>query len=265
MESARETVQRRADGDLRDAAERLAEERERFKLQLGVIHADILRLRAEAAELERRNQELELARSGGNTLTWSSGSKWRSGGSKPKYFQPGDDLTVHKDASETGDGVEREGEEKGEKAPVEEGRNGDVESERTLREALEEEREALRRMCNGLAVDLQTAVEAEAKAKEERQALVQVGDCNTAATTYKTKRSGEHVLCSRIRYFSSYPYCSAAMCDTLVYFSTRWKEGGPLDYRISAHSVVLWTDRISYVCDVSRYRYNRTKLLARRC
>ncbi len=52
---------------------------------------------------------------------------------------------------------------------------GGVERERALRRKLEREREALQRMCNGLAVDLREAVEARSEAEDEREALVQVG------------------------------------------------------------------------------------------
>lgn len=49
-----------------------------------------------------------------------------------------------------------------------------IDRERALRREVEGEREALRRMCNGLAVDLKGAVEARSEAKDEREALVQV-------------------------------------------------------------------------------------------
>lgn len=45
-----------------------------------------------------------------------------------------------------------------------------------LREA-EEEREALRRMCNGLALDLKVAVDARAEAEDAREVLLQVYQC----------------------------------------------------------------------------------------
>ena len=56
VESARGTMRRRAEGDLRDAAERLVEEQQTFKSQLGAAHAEILRLDAETAELERQTE-----------------------------------------------------------------------------------------------------------------------------------------------------------------------------------------------------------------
>lgn len=52
---------------------------------------------------------------------------------------------------------------------------GEGERERERRQGAEEEREALRRMCNGLAVDLKEAVEARAEAEGDRGALLQVG------------------------------------------------------------------------------------------
>lgn len=168
VESARETVRRRAEGDLRDAAERLVEERNTFKSQLGAAHADILRLGAETAELERQNRELVLARTEESPLDWRNSPEGTPGGRK---------------------GGGRKGAVSSASGMIEGGQSsagvrhclGDVENaleegkrERALRVKAEEEREALRRMCNGLAVDLKAAVEARADAEDDREALVQV-------------------------------------------------------------------------------------------
>lgn len=150
-------MRRRAEGDLRDAAERLVEERQTFKTQLGAAHADILRLGAETAELERQNRELVLGRA-------EDGPKGTQGGK-----------TGAESSSSGVVGEKRHG-----SAGVRqclggaEGESGEGERERVLRMEVEEEREALRRMCNGLAVDLKAAVEARADAEDDREALVQV-------------------------------------------------------------------------------------------
>ena len=52
--------------------------------------------------------------------------------------------------------------------------SGEGKRKRVVQVEAEEEREALRRMCNGLAVDLKAAVEARADAEDDREALVQV-------------------------------------------------------------------------------------------
>lgn len=168
VESARETARRRAEGDLGDAAERLEEERERFKSQLGAAHAEILRLGAQVAELKkRRNQDErhdsqetapQLRDSSGDgdrgTFPGDSFSDGRtppSGGSRKRPADVGDDGARGSEAR----GQERE-------------------RERALRRGVEGEREALRQMCNGLAVDLKEAVEARSEVEDEREALVQV-------------------------------------------------------------------------------------------
>lgn len=178
VKSAREIVQRRAEGDLRDAAERLAEERERFKSQLGAAHADVLRLGAESTELERRNQQLELERSAGRTRGWLDESNEGTHRSRSRNSPPGDHLTASSNVLGWGNG--RETREEGEKKPAEGGGEGAFKRGRTLREAAEEEREAMRQMCNGLAIDLRAAVEAKAEVEDERQTLVQVnGQCTS--------------------------------------------------------------------------------------
>ena len=202
MESARETARRRAEGDLQDAAERLEEERERFKSQVGAAHAEILRLGAEAAELEkkvRRNKDREEERrrnpsggahaGGGRTAERSrasgggvvDGENIGVGGTAAVVW--GDDdagegtgtATAAATAAAATAGRAR-------KRPAERGAADDGEDdarqrewERALRREVEGEREALRRMCNGLAVDLREAVEGRAEAEDEREALVQVG------------------------------------------------------------------------------------------
>lgn len=170
VESARETARRRAEGDLCEAAERLEEERERFKSQLGIAHAEILRLGAQAAELQQRRNQDELwrrnfeekasrSKAGGDgdsgTLqggSFSDGCTPPSGGFRKRPADGGKDDARGGDAR----GHERE------------------ERERALRREVEGEKEALRQMCNGLAVDLKEAVEARAEVEDEREALVQV-------------------------------------------------------------------------------------------
>ncbi|CAM9536480.1 unnamed protein product [Ectocarpus fasciculatus] len=189
VESARDASRRRADGDLKDAAERLEEERERFKAQLGAAHAEILRLGAEAAESERRrsfdkerrNREANAARLG---YTGEHGGVGDSGPSGEGSIIVDDGGVGSRSGGGGGGGVILEevtgvptG---GRKRPAEgSGREGGgargeaSERERALRREVEGEREALRRMCNGLAVDLKEAVEARSEAKDEREALVQ--------------------------------------------------------------------------------------------
>lgn len=187
--SAMETAQRRAEGDLRDATERLSEERERFKSQLGAAHADILRLGAEAGELERRNQELETGRACAGSgdrgeirgVSNETLCRLNCGGGSPQLW--GDHLTVDPQVrARMRDGkcqvVRGEGEEKGWAASAQ---TQEAQRDRGLREAAEEETNALRVMCNGLAVDLRAALEAKAATEDERQALVQVGGRSIAS------------------------------------------------------------------------------------
>lgn len=163
VESARETVRRRAEGDLRDAAERLVEERQTFKSQLGAAHADILRLGAETAELERQNRELVLARTEEPPLDWRNSPEGTPGGrrgaesSASRIVESGQSSAGVRHCLGDAESVSAEGK-----------------RERALRMGAEEEREALRRMCNSLAVDLKAAVEARADAEDDREALVQV-------------------------------------------------------------------------------------------
>lgn len=163
VESASEIIRRRADGDLRDAADRLAEERERFKLQLGAAHADILRLGAEAADLERKNRELEMA-------TAVSAGHWSDDVGETKM-----DGRVTKKCNLSG--VSRDyltGESKEGIGAVVSMAKVNSEKERCLLREAEEEREALRRMCNGLALDMKVAVDARAEAEDARELLLQV-------------------------------------------------------------------------------------------
>ncbi|CAN0294336.1 unnamed protein product, partial [Ectocarpus sp. 12 AP-2014] len=191
VESAREASRRRADGDLKDAAERLEEERERFKAQLGAAHAEILRLGAVAAESdrrrnldkERRNRQASVARLSATGEHGGVGDNGPSGEGSITF----DDGGVRGRTAAGGGGgggvvlEERRGVPTGgRKRPAngngrEGGRAGgeEIERERALRREVEGEREALRRMCNGLAVDLKGAVEARSEAKNEREALVQ--------------------------------------------------------------------------------------------
>ncbi|CBN80212.1 expressed unknown protein [Ectocarpus siliculosus] len=191
VESAREASRRRADGDLKDAAERLEEERERFKAQLGAAHAEILRLGAEAAESERRrnldkerrNRQASAARL---SSTGEHGGVGDNGPSGEGSITVDDGGVGRRTAGGGGGGggvilEERTGVPTGgRKRPAEgTGRGGggaggeEIEREWALRREVEGEREALRRMCNGLAVDLKGAVEARSEAKDEREALVQ--------------------------------------------------------------------------------------------
>lgn len=185
------------EGDLRDAAERLDEERERFKSQLGAAHADALRLGAEAAELEnkmRRDYQEEwrkgllsprpVAVVDGRT----AGERSRVGGDAGGGRLGGTTAVVWGDAGEGGTAggarkrpaAERDGADEDVRREREREREGAGEAkgkrERALRREVEGEREALRRMCNGLAVDLREAVEGRAEAEDEREALAQVGD-----------------------------------------------------------------------------------------
>lgn len=160
VESARDTVRRRADGDLRDAAERLAEERERFKSQLGAAHADILRLGAEAADLERRNHELALAKNSG-AVDWQAVPRGMHG-----------DETVNHLRSDSGAAGNGDPSPNARNLPTGEGAAGG--REEALRRDTEEKRDALRCMCNGLASDLKEAVEARSEAEVGRDMLVQV-------------------------------------------------------------------------------------------
>eukprot|EP00903_Cladosiphon_okamuranus_P006177 g6074.t1 len=205
VESARETARRRAAGDLRDAAERLEEERERFKSQLGAAHAEILRLGAEAAELDRklrrRNSKEQEERRSSPSLRLHQDSGTRAdggggggggdsdgggGGGKKHAVGWADYDARDRAAAVPGEGVrkrrvaERGIDEEGARVREEDGagvatRDGETErdGERALRREVEAEREALRRMCNGLAVDLRAAVEGRAEAEDEREALVQ--------------------------------------------------------------------------------------------
>lgn len=184
VKSARETVQRRAEGDLCDAAERLAEERERFKLQLGAAHADVLRLGAESAELERRNQQLELERSAGRVRSWLDDSNNSTRRSRSRGSPPGDHLAASGNALRWRN--EEEPREQRERVFAEGGEEGALTREKTLREAAEEEREALRRMANGLAIELRTVTEAKAEAEDERQTLVQVNGHKTSEMRFRS-------------------------------------------------------------------------------
>lgn len=191
VESAREASRRRADGDLKDAAERLDEERQRFKAQLGAAHAEILRLGAEAAESERRRNSdkerpIRQASAARLSSTGEHGGVGDNGPSGEGSIIVDDGGVGRRTAGGGGGGVvileERTGVPTGgRKRPAEgNGREGggageeEIERERALRREVEGEREALRRMCNGLAVDLKGAVEARSEAKDEREALVQV-------------------------------------------------------------------------------------------
>ncbi|CAM9788122.1 unnamed protein product [Scytosiphon promiscuus] len=158
VERARETARRRADGDIRDLTERIEEERERFKSQLGAAHAEILRLRVEASRLEKLRNHEHLERN--ETVP----ERTRKGGAGGECL--GGRLPTHGGARKRR-ASEDEGE--GDGGDVTEG----VDEERALRRGVEEEREALRRMCNGLAVDLKEAVEATSEAQQEQEALVQ--------------------------------------------------------------------------------------------
>ena len=163
VESARGTMRRRAEGDLRDAAERLVEEQQTFKSQLGAAHAEILRLGAETAELERQNRELVLTRTEETRLDWQNSPEGTPGG--------------RRGAESSASGMGESGQ-----SSVDvrhclggaEGVSGEGKRKRVVQVEAEEEREALRRMCNGLAVDLKAAVEARADAEDDREALVQV-------------------------------------------------------------------------------------------
>lgn len=177
--SAREAATRRSEGDLQNAAERLAEERELFKSQLGAAHAKILRLGAEAAELERRNVESTLV--GEDELkkeeeldqkrldrrrnpidVVNSDDSGRVNNSSEQAGQNGflyHDGDAHKPRAHAGPSARicTEAKEK-----------------ETIVEGVEGEREALRQMCNGLAVDLQEAMKARADAEKNRDALAEV-------------------------------------------------------------------------------------------
>lgn len=167
VESARETARRRAEGDLRDAAERLEEERERFKLQLGAAHAEILQLGAQAAELKKRRNQDERRKNEEKAPQSRADGDGDSGASQGGSFLSGRTSPVggsRKRPADGGDDDARRCEARGEER----------ERERALRREVEGEREALRQMCNGLAVDLKEAVEARSEVEDEHEALVQV-------------------------------------------------------------------------------------------
>lgn len=187
VECARETTLRRADGDLRDLTERLEEERERFKSQLGAAHAEILRLSAEVSRLEKRRNYEHLERKETGLRRTMVGCGGAAGGGASRLSAgiiggvdcPGGEGAGAESFSDRptkhGGARKRRAAEADEDGDCS-GLVGDVDEERALRREVEEEREALQRMCNGLAVDLKDAVEATSEAKEEREALVQVAD-----------------------------------------------------------------------------------------
>lgn len=196
VECARETARRRAEGDLRDLTDRLEEERERFKSQLGAAHAEILRLRAEASRLEKRrtyhHREMNetMPRRAGTGDGGGDGGSGNNGLSMERGG--GVDGHARKDAAGESLSGRTGGARKRRAAAEEEGDEdsggvvGGVDGEQVLRREVEEEREALRRMCNGLAVDLKEAVDATSEAKEEREALVQVVDAAVRGLEHST-------------------------------------------------------------------------------
>lgn len=135
-------------------------------MQLGAAHADILRLGAEAADLERKNRELEMV-TAANAGHWSDGvgeaKLYGRATKKRNVWGGGGDYLSDESKERIGAGI-----------PV---ANSSSENERCLLREAEEEREALRRMCNGLALDLKVAVDARAEAEDARELLLQVNQC----------------------------------------------------------------------------------------
>lgn len=167
--AATDTVQRRADGDLRDAAERLSEERERFKSQLAAAHAHILRLSAEIGDCKKRNVELEIAKDFGA----------ESHGVRNKACPCGQEsssLMCTRSSSSDGDRASgdaaRPSEDGGGKGH--EDAAGDLARAQESSTPRSGDQNALQLMCNGLVVELREAREERSKADEERQVLIEV-------------------------------------------------------------------------------------------
>lgn len=170
MESAGAVVRCRAEGDLRDASERLAEERERFKMQLGIAHAVILKLKTELAELERRNRDLEVRQAGGDISRTLGDISLNLGDGNGR---PGDRSVccVASGLKSHDDGVWSASESVGARGTAEPVQRG---GEGASTERVEKEIQSLRKVCRGLERDLKASLRTEKGATQELQALVQV-------------------------------------------------------------------------------------------
>lgn len=139
-------------------------------MQLGEAHADILRLGAELSELERRNQELVQARTKQEQEDWVRSLDGMQQGQHVRRHQSKSDGKVveNNKSHEAAFGVASEGGSEG-------GKQTEKEKEQALlRQEFENEKEALLKMCNGLAVDLEAAVAARVEAEEDYKALLEV-------------------------------------------------------------------------------------------
>lgn len=168
VKSARQISRRRVEDDSHDAAERLAHERERFKSQLGVAHANVLRLRAHVAELERRNEDLEAMQEGNRILRADKDyvPKLGGGGSSSDHRSV-------KCVDENRSGSKRTRRVHEQRKDGEESKSGDS-KQRGRARTVTQEAEALRRMYDGLAGELRMALRAKQEAMEDREALLQV-------------------------------------------------------------------------------------------
>ncbi|CAM9228114.1 unnamed protein product [Choristocarpus tenellus] len=195
LEAVTARLRQRGERDLRDVHERLSEEQERFKRELGIAHAELLRRDAELAETIRRRQELEVSRGKGEfNQAASSGcsdnerdfSYVGKGQQILKGIGKSSGLAAHRGEREDGE-TSRQGSVSGSSSELPRGESR-LDLEGKLHEA-QEEREALRRMCNSLAVDLQEAVEAQAEAE-----TVQEGLLEEAATAKSESQKACHAL-----------------------------------------------------------------------